>query len=75
MTDQKLVSGYVRSGATYVGTEWNFEVLSERPKVVLAAIMTADGLVQIGLSRAEVVNLTRKLQLLLANWPDEDRAI
>jgi hypothetical protein len=69
--EDKPRSGYVRSRATHIGTEWNFEVLSDDQKVVVATIMTADGPVHIGLNRAEAIKLQQTLQLFLQEWPQD----
>jgi len=63
--------GYVRSQATYIETEWNFEVLSDDQKVAIATIQTVDGPVHIGLNRKEAKTLLQKLQLFLQDWPQD----
>jgi hypothetical protein len=65
------IAGYVRCGVTHAGCDWNFEVLSERPRVAIVTITTNDGLIDIGLNRADAEGLVRTLQLFLAEWPED----
>jgi hypothetical protein len=62
-------SGYVRTGAVHIGTEWSFEVLSDDQKIAVVTIMTGDGPIEIGLNRAESTILEQKLRLFLEDWP------
>ena len=63
--------GYIRCNANHRGCDWSFEVLSEQPRVGLLTIMTADGPLHVALNRADAVNVLHKLQLFLADWPDD----
>lgn len=60
----------MRCDATHIGTEWQFEILSEKPPVAVATIVTADGPVHVGLNRQEAQALAQKLQLFLIEWPE-----
>lgn len=73
MQEQKPRTGYIRCEATHIGVEWQFEMLSETPKVAIATITTQDGPLHVGLNRADAVQLERRLRLFLADWP-EDKA-
>lgn len=71
---QQPIAGYIRADVTHRGCEWSFEILSEQPKVGIVSIATADGSLHVALNRADAENVLQKLQLFLAEWPD-DRAM
>jgi hypothetical protein len=73
MAVQAQIEGYLRSDATHTGVKWMFEVLSEHPRVSLATILTADGPLHVGLNRPDAVNLLRKLELFLLDWPEDQK--
>lgn len=63
--------GYVRSEATHLETDWQFEVLDDNHKVAFVTITTAEGPVHIGLNREEATELLQNLQLFLQDWPKD----
>lgn len=63
--------GYIRSNATHQLCEWSFEVLSEQPKVGIATILTGDGPLKVAMNRKDAVSILQKLQLFLAEWPED----
>jgi hypothetical protein len=65
--------GYIRSDANHRQCEWSFEVLSEQPKVGLVTIMTADGPLRVAINRVDATSLLQKLQLFLADWPEDQQ--
>jgi hypothetical protein len=69
--EDRPLEGYIRSRATHVECEWSFEVLSEQPRVGVVTIMTEDGPLNVGLNRSDAMNLLRKLQLFLEDWPED----
>jgi hypothetical protein len=68
---QKQRTGYVRSGATHIETEWSFDMLSEEPKVAVVTIWTGDGPVEVGMNRAQATTLHQQLGLFLQDWPED----
>lgn len=71
MEQQRPLAGYIRSNANHRGCEWSFELLSERPKVGIVTVETADGPLHVALNRTDAANILQKLQLFLADWPED----
>lgn len=69
MADQPPIPGYIRCDAAHLGARWQFELLSEAPKVACVSIETGDGVLTVGLNRAGAERLEAQLRLFLADWP------
>jgi hypothetical protein len=61
--------GYVRCGVLFAGVDWQFEVMSEEQKLLVATIVTRDGPVDIALKREDAEVLLQRLKLFLADMP------
>jgi hypothetical protein len=61
--------GYVRCGVLFLGVDWQFEVMHEERKLLIATIVTPDGPIDIGLKREDAKVLARQLRLFLADQP------
>jgi hypothetical protein len=68
--EPKRIPGYVRSRVTYLGCEWQFEVMDEKELTAIVDIDTADGPISVGLNRQDAESLLQKLTLFLQDWPE-----
>lgn len=70
MPEKPQKIGYARTDTVFRNVRWQFEVLSEQPKIALAIAMTPDGPVEVALNRSQVAELLQSLELLLTDWPE-----